>query len=396
MSFPKVVNVQPAIAVEGDFASANSNKFSVIAGGAGSGAYLTGPNGLNVGAFAWADPTNTILTNSGSGPVLGFISREGLRADILTPGPSYPDASMTILPGSYITVFNAGDFYVRNYGSTTSAVGNKVYANFVTGLASFAPTGNPPTAASISSGSVTANTIGGGTVAVNAFTGSIAPASGAGPAVLTVSAITTGGIYPGQVIASANVDPNTTILAQLTGTAGSTGTYSVSISQTVAAGTAFTGSGGWLHVTSMTNGVVYPGQTLSGGSNAFTAGTTVLVGGTGVGVAGFYPVSIAQTLASVATATGSGGYLTVTTLTSGALNPGDTVTSTSGSSFLLPFGTGGTTGVGLGGGTTYVLSNATEAGDTSFTVVAGVETKWTAYGVGAPGELVAISSTSLG
>lgn len=395
MGFPQTVNVQPAIAVAGDFASTNTNKFSVIAGGAGKGAYRVGASGLTIGAFCWADPTNIFVNSFGNGIVTGFVAREGLRADIVTPGPGYPDSSQTILAGSFVTVFNAGDFYVNNSGSTTSAVGNKAYANFTTGLVTFAPSGSPPTAAAISSGSVTANTIGGGAVAVNAFTSSLAPASGATPGVLTVSAIATGGLFPGMTVSGVGVDPNTTILAQLTGSAGGTGTYSVSISQTVAS-IAMTGSGAWLHVTSMTNGVVYVGQTLSGGSNAFTAGTTVLAGGTGTGGTGFYPVSIAQTLASVATATGSGGFLTATTLASGALSPGDTVSSTSGSSYLLPFGTGGTTGVGLGGGTTYVLSNATEAGDTAFTVQAGVETKWYAYGVGAPGELVAISSTAPG
>lgn len=388
MGFPKVVNVQPAIAVEGDRASANDNAYSVIAG---VGAFISGPAGLTVGAFAWADPTFTFLNSFGAGPVTGFIQREGLRADILTPGPGYPDASMTILGGSYISAFSAGDYYVRNNGSTTSVVGQKCYANFATGLASFAATGSPPAAAAISALTIAANTLNVSAVAVNAFTGSIAGT------VLTVSAITTGGLYAGQVLTGTGIDPNTTVLAQLTGTAGSTGTYSVSISQTVPS-TAITGSGGWLTVTSMTSGVIYVGQTLSGGTNAFTAGTTVLAGGTGTGGAGTYPLSIAQTLASTATATGSGGLLTVTTLTSGKLAAGDTIvtTSSTGSPFILPFGTGGTTGVGIGGGTTYVISNATGAGDTSGTVSAGVETKWVAMSVGAPGELVAISSTPLG
>ncbi len=108
-------------------------------------------------------------------------------------------------------------------------------------------------------------------------------------------------------------------------------------------------------------------------------------------------MSIAQTLASTATATGSGGYFTATTLTSGALGAGDTIHSASGSAQILPFGTGGTTGVGIGGGTTYMLSNASMAGDTSgFVVDSGVETKWYAMSVGAPGELVAISTVPLG
>ncbi len=386
MSFPRQVNVQPAIAVEGDFSSINP-RATVIAG---VGAFIAAAAGITVGAFAWADPTFTYLSSNGAGPVTGFIGREGLRADIVTPGPGYPDSSMVILGGSYITAYSSGDFYVRNNGSTTSAIGQKAYAFNATGLVSFAATGTPPAAAALSSGSVTANTLNVSAVAVNAFTGSIAGQT------LTVSAITTGGLYTGQVISGGTVDPGTVITGQLTGTAGSTGTYTVSISQTVASA-ALTGSGGWLTVTSLTNGKVYVGQTWSGGSNAFTAGTTILAGGTGTGGAGTYPVSIAQTLASTATATGSGGYFTATTLTSGALGAGDTIHSASGSAQILPFGTGGTTGVGIGGGTTYMLSNASMAGDTSgFVVDSGVETKWYAMSVGAPGELVAISTVPLG
>ena len=384
MGFPKVVNVQPAIAVEGDFASINP-RATVIAG---VGAFIAGAAGLTVGAFAWADPTFTFLNSFGAGPVTGFIGREGLRADIVTPGPGYPDASMTILGGSYITAYNGGDFYARNHGSTTSAIGQKAYAYNNSGLVSFAATGTPPTSCTVSVGSVTANTLNVSSCAVNAFSS----ASIAGTT-LTVNTISTGGLFAGQVLSGTNVVPGTVVTGQLTGTAGSTGTYTVSISQTVVA-EAMTGSGGWLTITSMTNGVIFPGQTLSGGTNAFTAGTTVLPGGTGTGTAGTYPVSIAQTLANTATATGSGGYMTVTTITSGALAPYDLVTSTSGSAALLPFGTGGTTGIGLTG--TYVLANATEVGDTSFTVSNGVETKWIAMSVGAPGELVTISTVPLG
>jgi hypothetical protein len=397
MGFPQQVNVQPAVAVEGDFASTNTNKFTRLPQG---GAFIAGPAGLTVGAFCWADPTFSVLNSFGSGLPTGFVSREGLRADIVTPGPGFPDASMVILGGTGIACFGAGDFYVRNKGTTTSAIGQKAYANFRTGLVTFAATGSPPTDAAVSVGSITANTLNVSSVAVNAFTGSIAPAVGSALAVLTVSAITTGGLYPGQAISNVpgTINPNTTVVAQLTGaTPGGVGTYSLSLSPASAVlSGAITGAGGWLTVTSMTNGKVYPGQTWSGGSNAFAAGTTILAGGSGVGVAGTYPVSIAQTLASTATATGSGGFLTVTTITSGTLNPGDTITSTNtpAGTFVLPFGTGATTGVGIAG--TYIISSAAGAGDTAMTVLAGIETKYVVESIGAPGELVTISSTALG
>lgn len=63
------------------------------------------------------------------------------------------------------------------------------------------------------------------------FTGSIATTT------LTVSAISAGTILPGMVITGTGVSANTYIVHQLTGTAGSTGTYQVSVSQTVASTT---------------------------------------------------------------------------------------------------------------------------------------------------------------
>lgn len=386
--FPSQVNVQPAVAVAGDFASANP-RFTVLSG---VGAFISAAAGLTVGAFAWADPLNPgIVASSGSGSVTGFIGREGFRADIITPGPGFPESGNTILGGSYITVYSGGDFWVKNSGLTTTAVGNKAYASFSTGLATFAATGTPPVSAAFSAGTVAANDLNVSAIAINAFTGSIAGQ------VLTVSAVTTGGLYTGQVIAggaTANpVDPGTVITGQLTGTAGSTGTYSVSISQTVASA-AMTGSGAWLTVTSMTTGKVWPGQVLSGGG-ATTA--NVLVGGTGTGGAGTYPLDAGVAVADASACALTGGFFTATTLTSGAVVAGQLLTSASGSATILPFGTGGTTGVGIGGGTTYALSNATEAGDTSgFSVKSGVETKWIAMSIAAPNELVMISDHPLG
>jgi len=54
---------------------------------------------------------------------------------------------------------------------------------------------------------------------------------------MTVTAITSGPIYPGMTITGTGVTAGTRIVSQLTGTDGSTGTYEVSISQTVASTT---------------------------------------------------------------------------------------------------------------------------------------------------------------
>jgi hypothetical protein len=65
------------------------------------------------------------------------------------------------------------------------------------------------------------------------FTASIGPAS----TTMTVTAITSGPIYPGMVLTGTGVTAGTYIVSQTTGTDGSTGTYVVSVSQTVASTT---------------------------------------------------------------------------------------------------------------------------------------------------------------
>jgi hypothetical protein len=66
------------------------------------------------------------------------------------------------------------------------------------------------------------------------FTGSIATTT------LTVSAVSAGAIFPSMQITGTGVTAGTRIVEQLTGTAGGTGTYTVSVSQTVSS-TAMTG-----------------------------------------------------------------------------------------------------------------------------------------------------------
>ena len=65
------------------------------------------------------------------------------------------------------------------------------------------------------------------------FTASIGPAS----TTMTVTAVTSGVLEAGMQISGTGVTAGTHIVTQLTGTAGSTGTYQVSVSQTVASTT---------------------------------------------------------------------------------------------------------------------------------------------------------------
>src|SRR5579859_1818163 len=80
--FQTQVNIQPAPAVAGDFASANP-RASVLAG---PGALVAGSSGLTVGLFAWIDSTNSqsIANNFGTGPVAGFVHRGSNTALITT------------------------------------------------------------------------------------------------------------------------------------------------------------------------------------------------------------------------------------------------------------------------------------------------------------------------
>lgn len=59
---------------------------------------------------------------------------------------------------------------------------------------------------------------------------------------MTVTVVGSGTVYPGCSVMGTGIQPGTTVLSQLTGTAGGVGTYLVNISQTFASGTITTGS----------------------------------------------------------------------------------------------------------------------------------------------------------
>jgi len=202
-----------------------------------------------------------------------------------------------------------------------------------------------------------------GSVAANVVTGSIAPNVVTGSiagTTMTVSAITSGVLAAGQSVSGANVASGTTIISQLTGaTPGGTGTYQVSVSQTVTSET-LTMSGGGLTVSAVVTGTLAVGQTISG--TGITAGTTITALGSGTGGTGTYAVSVSQTATST-TVTASGGTLTVTAVATGALAVGDVLV-----------GTGITTGnhvtaflTGSGGTGTYLVSVGDTAGSTTIT-----------------------------
>lgn len=135
MGFQSQVNVVPAPAVAGDFASTNP-AMSIVNG---PGAFVADTAGAVVGRFAWADTgTNTKVTNSGSGAPTGFVAR--MQQGVITA--YLADNSMVIPQGMPVTLFSEGDFWVKNTdASAASVIGNKVFASNTDGTIRFAAAG---------------------------------------------------------------------------------------------------------------------------------------------------------------------------------------------------------------------------------------------------------------
>lgn len=281
--FPNQVGVQPAPAVEGDFASANP-RFSLMAG---AGALVAGAAGVIIGRFAWTAPSAldsdnapAVVNSFGAGSVSGFVGRN--QQGLIT---KYLDASgMRIQAGFEMWLYNGGDFWAKNNGSTNAQIGQKAFASLADGSVLFAAAGSTPASATVT-GSIGPQT--------NAFTGSI---SGN---VLTVTAVSQGTLVPGTTLTgTAGVATGTKIVGQLSGTTGGVGTYSLNIpEQTVLSGP-ITGTYGLLTVASVSSGTLGVGDVLSGtGGGGVTTGTTITQLGTGTGGAGTYVVDPTQTVA---------------------------------------------------------------------------------------------------
>jgi hypothetical protein len=286
MPFPAQINVQPAPAVAGDFASANY-RTSVLAG---PGGLVTGASGVIIGNFGWYDPTNQqVVNNFGSGPVAGFVHREQ-QGEFTT---YLAEASLGVLPGMPITLMSSGDYWIKNSGTTEVLVGQSAYATYATGAATFAAAGSPTTATAATS------TIG-AAATPPAFTGSIGTNQGVvglGGNILTVSAVSAGAIYPGTIIAGVGVATNTQVTAQLTGTTGGVGTYTVNIPEQSVASESMTGTYGVLTLGAAPSAAFGVGDVLSGTN--VTTGTAIwqLLTGTG-GSGSTYVVSPSQTAGS--------------------------------------------------------------------------------------------------
>lgn len=202
------VNRQLPLAVIGDFASMNPRATALAGAGAfrsGNGlTYLGAQNLAVIGSFAWGAGQFAGSQKPTGASIAGFIANE-LQTVIPFPNasdPGYPNpVRLGVENGFPVTPFTHGDFWTLPVGAVNGLVsaGDEVYARQYDG----APT-NDPTAFSATGVQTGAATF------------------------VTISAVTKGFLVPGMVLAGAGVDVGLTVVAQLTGTAGGAGTYTVS------------------------------------------------------------------------------------------------------------------------------------------------------------------------
>jgi hypothetical protein len=202
LGFQQSVQLQQAAAVAGDFASANP-RASVVGH---EGTLVAGAAGVTVARFAWATlaglVSNSVVSSGNllSNKPTGFVHRRQGEALITT---YLGEVSSLVPQGFEVTLMATGDYWVAPITSTV-AIGQKVFANLGTGEIRGA------TAAS-----TIANYVGTATFATN---------------VMTVATVSSGVIAVGDAVTSAGVAAGTYVTAQLTGTPGGVGTYSLSTS----------------------------------------------------------------------------------------------------------------------------------------------------------------------
>jgi len=281
MGFQTQVYYNQAPAVEGDFASTNPRAV-VLAGPGGlvaGSSFIIGRAIWLTSSFIDADGAPAVANAFGSGAIAGIAHREqqGLIQQYLQ------ESTMVVPAGFPVTVFDNGDFWVKNNGATQAVPGMKAYANFADGKFTAAATGSP-SGASGSASSIAASTF--------SVTGSIAGN------VLTVTAVGSGTVVPGGTISGTSVATGTLIVSQLSGTAGGVGTYAVSIPEQTVSSTTISGTYGTLTVGGTVSGVFGVGQTLSGTN--VVAGTAITALGTGTGGAGTYIVNNNTVVSSTA------------------------------------------------------------------------------------------------
>lgn len=281
MGFQKQVNLTPAPAVAGDFASYNP-RATVLAG---PGGLVAGALGVNVGKFAWVDDDGVTVQGFGTATKApqGFVHREqqALIQQYLA------ESGMNIPQGFPVVLHNEGDFWAKLAGDNAATIGAAIYADYSNGdvCAVAAPAG----------------------ASVTASIGATFTATGTGTSLVVTSV--TGRISIGDKIAGTGVTAGTTIAAQVSGTAGGAGTYTTSAATTAAAATV-TAFGTVLNVTAVGSGVLEVGDAVSGTGIPSGAVVASQVSGTAGGVGIYTLDTTATAYAASTTVTAVGGVLT--------------------------------------------------------------------------------------
>lgn len=284
MGFQRQVNTSPAPAVWGDWASRNPRATF----DAGPGGLVAGSNtvtdpiigttlmGVVVGRFAWATPSPadpdggpTIVNNTGVGQPTGIVHREEQAA--ITQ--YLADSTMVIPQGFMVVLMTAGVVWAKNEGTTECVQGMQAVVSYANGAVSFQAAGGSAPSTSASTSTIAAGT------AVSAsgyLTGNT----------LTITLVSTGTIYAGMTISGSGIATGTQIVAQMSGTAGGVGTYSVNIPEQSAGSPSSTITiSGTPYILTLgaapTNGNFVVGGLLSGGSIGAGVYATQLISGTG-------------------------------------------------------------------------------------------------------------------
>jgi len=279
--FQKQVNLTPAPAVEGDFASANPRSTYL----AGPGGLVAGSEGVTVAKFAWVDDVDSTTVRSYgtfTGKPSGFVHREqqGLITDYLA------ESGMKVQQGFPITLYTEGDFWAKVTGATAATVGAAVYATYATG------------AITIGSAATGAST--------TASIGATFTASAGSPSTKLVVTSVTGLISAGDTLSGTGITAGTTVISQDSGATGGAGTYTISAANTTSAATV-TAFGTVLNVTAVGSGTVLVGAPVSAPSGSVIS--SQISGATG-GI-GLYRLDVGATAYTASgTITTTGGVLT--------------------------------------------------------------------------------------
>ena len=252
--FQTFVNRQPAPAVIGDFASMNPRASALAGEGAFRAAstlnYLSAVDSPVIGRAAWGKGSFATGQKPAGASVLGFVANE-LQTVIpfLAPGAGVNPVRLSIESGFPTTLFTHGDFWTVPDSPVAGIVspGDVVYARPQDGTLT-----NDPVA--FSATGVQATTV------------------------MTISAVTKGALVPGMALSGTTA--GSVVVAQLTGTPGGAGTYTMSVSETVGSATVTSAA--------VNTGYLWQSQTVADASftGVIAAGTGVLTVSALTGVVG--------------------------------------------------------------------------------------------------------------